>query len=42
MGNVAIKDENGNVANNARVFLQLILGHENTATGLHYETWEVK
>jgi integrase len=42
MGATAIKDENGNVANNPRVFLQAILGHENTATGLHYETWEVK
>lgn len=41
MGKGIIKDEYGNDTNNERVFLRLILGHDNNSTGIYYETFEV-
>lgn len=39
--NSIIKDSDGNVIRNERLFVKMILGHENTAIGLHYESWEL-
>lgn len=39
MGVNRIKDEHGHVIRDERLFVQAILGHDNTQTGMHYETW---
>jgi len=39
--NQMILDENGGVVANERLFIQYILGHEKTSTGLLYENWEI-
>ena len=37
--NSDIRDDNGDIITNQRLYIKAILGHQETETGMHYESW---